>query len=60
VLSDRIVMMSNGPSASVGDILTVDLPRPRDRMELANDPRYHHYRAAVLEFLYQRQHRPAA
>ena len=60
LLSDRIVMMSNGPSASVGDILTVDLPRPRDRMALANDPRYHHYRAAVLEFLYQRQHRPAA
>ena len=60
LLSDRIVMMSNGPSASVGDILTVDLPRPRDRMALANDPRYHQYRAAVLEFLYQRQHRPAA
>jgi nitrate/nitrite transport system ATP-binding protein len=60
LLSDRIVMMSNGPSASVGDILTVDLPRPRNRMALANDPRYHHYRAAVLEFLYQRQHRPAA
>ncbi len=60
LLSDRIVMMSNGPSASVGDILSVDLPRPRDRMALANDPRYHHYRAAVLEFLYQRQHRPAA
>lgn len=60
LLSDRIVMMSNGPSASVGDILTVDLPRPRDRMALANDPRYHLYRAAVLEFLYQRQHRPAA
>ncbi|MBX9915484.1 MAG: ABC transporter ATP-binding protein [Pseudomonadaceae bacterium] len=60
LLSDRIVMMSNGPSASVGDILTVDLPRPRNRMALANDPRYHQYRAAVLEFLYQRQHRPAA
>ncbi len=60
LLSDRIVMMSNGPSASIGEILQVDLPRPRDRMVMANDPRYHQYRAAVLEFLYQRQHRPAA
>ncbi|MDO9320558.1 MAG: ABC transporter ATP-binding protein [Pseudomonas sp.] len=60
MLSDRIVMMSNGPDATVGDILQVDLPRPRNRMELAHDPRYHQYRAAVLEFLYQRQHRPAA
>ena len=60
MLSDRIVMMSNGPAATVGDILQVDLPRPRNRMELAHDPRYHQYRAAVLEFLYQRQHRPAA
>jgi nitrate/nitrite transport system ATP-binding protein len=60
LLSDRIVMMSNGPAASVGDILQVDLPRPRERLALANDPLYHQYRAAVLEFLYQRQHRPAA
>jgi nitrate/nitrite transport system ATP-binding protein len=60
LLSDRIVMMSNGPAASVGDILHVELPRPRDRMALAHDPRYHQYRAAVLEFLYQRQHQPAA
>ncbi|MNE02920.1 Bicarbonate transport ATP-binding protein CmpC [compost metagenome] len=60
LLSDRIVMMSNGPSATVGDILKVDLARPRERMALAHDPRYHEYRAAVLEFLYQRQRRPAA
>lgn len=60
LLSDRIVMMSNGPAATVGDILKVDLPRPRDRLALANDAQYHHYRAAVLEFLYQRQQRPAA
>ncbi|MEO4048949.1 ABC transporter ATP-binding protein [Pseudomonas sp. CAU 1711] len=60
LLSDRIVMMSNGPAATVGDILRVDLPRPRDRLALANDPHYHHCRAAVLEFLYQRQQRPAA
>lgn len=60
LLSDRIVMMSNGPAATVGEILQVDLPRPRNRMTLAHDPRYHQYRAAVLEFLYQRQQRPAA
>ena len=60
LLSDRIVMMSNGPAATVGDILQVDLARPRERMALAHDPRYHEYRAAVLEFLYQRQRRPAA
>jgi nitrate/nitrite transport system ATP-binding protein len=60
LLSDRIVMMSNGPAATVGDILTVELPRPRERLALANDPLYHQYRGAVLEFLYQRQRRPAA
>ncbi|MDG9760153.1 ABC transporter ATP-binding protein [Pseudomonas sediminis] len=60
LLSDRIVMMTNGPAATVGEILAVDLPRPRDRLALANDPQYHAYRTAVLEFLYQRQQRPAA
>ncbi len=60
LLSDRIVMMSNGPAATVGEILQVDLERPRQRMALAHDSQYHAYRAAVLEFLYQRQQRPAA
>ncbi|WP_043238088.1 ABC transporter ATP-binding protein [Stutzerimonas azotifigens] len=60
LLSDRIVMMTNGPAATVGDILHVELARPRERMALAHDARYHEYRAAVLEFLYQRQQRPAA
>ncbi len=60
LLSDRIVMMSNGPAATIGDILNVELERPRERMVLAHDSRYHEYRAAVLEFLYQRQQRPAA
>jgi nitrate/nitrite transport system ATP-binding protein len=60
LLSDRIVMMSNGPSATVGEILDVELARPRERMTLAHDARYHEYRAAVLEFLYQKQHKPAA
>ena len=60
LLSDRIVMMTNGPAATVGDIVKVELARPRDRLTLANDPHYHAYRTAVLEFLYQRQQRPAA
>jgi nitrate/nitrite transport system ATP-binding protein len=60
LLSDRIVMMTNGPAATLGDILTVDLPRPRDRIELEENTQYHHYRAAVLEFLYRRQMRHAA
>ncbi|MBB2496578.1 ABC transporter ATP-binding protein [Aquipseudomonas ullengensis] len=60
LLSDRIVMMTNGPAATIGDIVTVELPRPRNRLALANDSHYHAYRTAVLEFLYQRQQRPAA
>jgi len=60
LLSDRIVMMTNGPAATIGDIVNVDLPRPRDRLALVNDSRYHHLRGRVLEFLYQKQMRPAA
>jgi nitrate/nitrite transport system ATP-binding protein len=60
LLSDRIVMMSNGPAASVGEILHIELERPRERISMAHDTRYHEYRAAVLEFLYQKQVRPAA
>ena len=60
LLSDRIVMMTNGPAATIGEILTVDLPRPRDRVALANDSRYHQLRGRVLDFLYQKQLRPAA
>ncbi|MFT5589375.1 MAG: nitrate/nitrite transport system ATP-binding protein [Bradyrhizobium sp.] len=60
LLSDRIVMMTNGPSATIGDIVSVNLPRPRERVTLAADPQYMGYRSAVLEFLYHRQARPAA
>jgi nitrate/nitrite transport system ATP-binding protein len=54
LLSDRIVMMTNGPDATIRDILPVDLPRPRNRVELAEDPRYTHLRKEVLDFLYTR------
>ena len=59
LLSDRVVMMTNGPAATIGDILAIDLPRPRRRLELATDPEYAHCRAAVLEFLYARHRVPA-
>jgi len=55
LLSDRIVMMTNGPSATIGQILDIELPRPRDRLALADDPRYNHYRHEVLSFLYEKQ-----
>lgn len=58
LLADRIVMMTNGPAATIGEVLTVDLPRPRDRMALAEDPTYHAYRTAVLDFLYRKQRHP--
>jgi nitrate/nitrite transport system ATP-binding protein len=58
LLSDRIVMMTNGPAATIGDVLDVELKRPRRRLELAEDRDYIHARAAVLEFLYARQKAP--
>nr|WP_010131564.1 ABC transporter ATP-binding protein [Microbulbifer agarilyticus] len=58
LLSDRIVMMTNGPAATIGEILEVDLERPRHRLELADDPRYNQYRAKVLKFLHERHSKP--
>ena len=54
LLSDRIVMMTNGPSATIGEVLTVALPRPRHRLDLVADPAYLAAREAVLKFLYER------
>jgi len=59
LLSDRIVMMTNGPAATIGEILRVDLQRPRDRVALAEDPHYVHLRKQVLDFLYTRHGHPA-
>jgi nitrate/nitrite transport system ATP-binding protein len=58
LLSDRIVMLTNGPAATIGEILKVELDRPRNRLALANDPKYQSYRASVLEFLYAKQMHP--
>ncbi|MBQ4832061.1 ABC transporter ATP-binding protein [Pseudoalteromonas sp. MMG010] len=55
LLSDRIIMMTNGPEATIGEILEIDLDRPRSRLDLAKDEKYNRYRAQVLEFLYKKQ-----
>ena len=60
LLSDRIVMMINGPSATIGEILSVHLPKPRNRLALAEDKTYNHLRSEVLKFLYERHAKKAA
>ena len=55
LLSDRVVMMTNGPAATIGEVLEVSLPRPRARLVLAHDARFMELRASVLEFLYEKQ-----
>jgi nitrate/nitrite transport system ATP-binding protein len=59
LLSDKIVMMTNGPSATIGQVLNVDLLRPRNRLELAEDPTFNHYRAEVVKFLHERHAQPS-
>jgi nitrate/nitrite transport system ATP-binding protein len=54
LLSDRIVMMTNGPAARIGEVLDVPIARPRNRIELASDRTYLKCREAVLKFLYER------
>ena len=60
LLSDRIVMMTNGPAATIGAVLEVDLPKPRERLAMATHPRYIECRRAVLEFLYEKQQKKVA
>lgn len=60
LLSDRIVMMTNGPSATIGEILDVSLPKQRNRLALAEDATYNHLRSEVLRFLYERHAKKAA
>ena len=59
LLSDRIVMMTNGPAATVGEILDVNLERPRDRVAMSETPEYIRCRKAVLSFLYERHGKKA-
>ncbi len=58
LLSDRIVMMSNGPAATIGEVLDVPLPHPRNRVALAEDAAYMRCRKAVIDFLYTRHGQP--
>jgi nitrate/nitrite transport system ATP-binding protein len=60
LLSDKIVMMTNGPAATIGEVLDVKLERPRKRLDLANDTGYNHYRSDVIHFLHQRHARKVA
>ncbi|MEO6569305.1 MAG: ABC transporter ATP-binding protein, partial [Opitutaceae bacterium] len=60
-LSDRVVMMTNGPAATVGEILDVKFPRPRSRKQLLEDPEYYRLREELIGFLEERSHvRPTA
>ncbi|MBU1657707.1 nitrate ABC transporter ATP-binding protein [bacterium] len=54
LLSDRVIMMTNGPEATIGEILEVNLPRPRNRVELQSNPEYIRCREAILSFLYEK------
>ena len=53
-LADRLVMMTNGPAANIGEILTIPFPRPRDRAQIMEDPLYYDLRNTALDFLYNR------
>lgn len=56
LLADRVVMMTNGPQATIGKITNVDLPRPRTRKALLEHPDYYNYRQEVLDFLEEYEH----
>lgn len=56
LLADRVVMMTNGPQATIGKIVNVDLPRPRTRKALLEHPDYYKYRQDVLDFLEEYEH----
>jgi len=56
LLADRVVMMTNGPQATIGKITNVDLPRPRTRKALLEHPDYYAYRQEVLDFLEEYEH----
>ena len=56
LLADRVVMMTNGPQATIGKITDVNLPRPRSRKALLEHPDYYHFRQEVLDFLEEYEH----
>jgi len=56
LLGDRVIMMTNGPHARIGQVMQVDLPRPRTRRDLLEHPRYYEYRNELLQFLEEYEH----
>jgi len=60
LMSDRVVMMTNGPAAGIGQVMDVPLARPRDRIALAEDKVYNHCRQEILSFLYEKQRKVEA
>ncbi len=58
-LADRVVMMTNGPEAEVGDVLEIKFPRPRNRAELMEDPEYYRLRQHLITFLEDHAHKPS-
>lgn len=57
-LCDRLILMTNGPSATIGEIMTMPFPRPRDRVQIMEDPIYYELRNHALDFLYNRYAHP--
>jgi nitrate/nitrite transport system ATP-binding protein len=55
-LADRVVMMTNGPEAEIGDILPINFPRPRDRRALLEMPEYYQYREYLIDYLHHKSH----
>jgi bicarbonate transport system ATP-binding protein len=53
-LADRLVMMTNGPAAGIGEVLKINFPRPRSREDIMEDPLYYELRNSALDFLYNR------
>nr|WP_227820539.1 ABC transporter ATP-binding protein [Ramlibacter tataouinensis] len=60
LMSDRVVMMTNGPAATIGQVMDVPLARPRNRIALAEDKVYNHCRQEILSFLYEKQRKVEA
>src|SRR5690606_33936170 len=56
LLADRVIMMTNGPHATIGRMVEIDIPRPRTRQELLRHPRYYEYRESILNFLEEFEH----
>ncbi|MDX2270387.1 MAG: nitrate ABC transporter ATP-binding protein [Cyanobacteriota bacterium] len=55
LLSDRIVMLTNGPGSQIGGVMSIDIPRPRKRLEVVNHPSYYSYRSEIIYFLNQQK-----